>query len=140
MANKTVAAPFDQAAFLSNMSPDRRTDCERLLTIMQEITGESPMLWSSMVGFGHYSYRYSSGHSGEYFLVGFADRKPNLTLYLATGFEAHPDLMDRLGKYKIGKSCLYIKRLADIDESILKQLVQHSVNYLKSNYPSDLIS
>jgi Domain of unknown function (DU1801) len=140
MANKTVSAPFDEAAFLSNMTLERRADCEQLILLMQKITGEAPMLWSGMVGFGEYSYRYSSGHSGDFFLTGFANRKPNLTIYLGTGFEGEPDLMERLGKYKIGKSCLYVKQLTDIDLSILEQLIQKSVNYLRAAYPNNSIS
>jgi Domain of unknown function (DU1801) len=135
MANKTVATPFNEAEFFETMSPERRADCLRLIEIMQAVTGEAPLLWSGMVGFGEYSYRYESGHSGAWFLTGFANRKPNLTIYLGTGFEGEQALMDQLGRYKIGKSCLYVKRLSDINESVLKQLIENSVNYLKSNFP-----
>lgn len=127
--NKTQATSADVETFLSAIAdPARQADCRDLASLMQQVTGEAPVLWSSaMVGFGRYSYRYESGRSGEWFIVGFSPRKADLTLYMMSGFDAEPELMATLGKYKIGKSCLYVKKLADIDRPRLKSLLERSV-------------
>ncbi len=105
----------------------KRRDCVTLIELMREATGSEPVMWSSgIVGFGTYRYRYASGHSGEWLLTGFAPRKQNITLYIMAGFEQYDELMQRLGTYKTGKACLYIKRLADVDLAVLKQLVVES--------------
>lgn len=91
------------------------------------------MMWGdSMIGFGSYHYKYASGREGEWFLVGFAPRKQNLTLYIMAGFEQYDALMARLGKHSTGKSCLYIKRLADIDQAVLRELVSQSVAHMRA--------
>ncbi len=109
----------------------KRRDSATLLELMQEATGSKPVMWSSgIVGFGTYRYRYASGRSGEWLLTGFAPRKQNITLYIMAGFEQYNDLMQRLGTYKTGKSCLYIKRLADVDVAVLKQLVVESARHM----------
>ncbi len=122
----------DVIAFIDRVENDgRREDSRRLLELMREVTGEEPQLWSgSMVGFGTYHYRYASGREGEYFKVGFAPRKANLTIYLMSGFDGHDDLLARLGPHTTGKSCLYVKRLDDIDTKTLTELVQRSMAHL----------
>ncbi|MEY3373270.1 MAG: hypothetical protein RLZZ537_1738 [Pseudomonadota bacterium] len=128
-ANKTQSTSADVEAFLSDIADvARQADCRELATLMQQVTGEAPVMWgASMVGFGRYRYQYESGRSGEWFLLGFSPRKTDLTLYLMSGFDDQSDLMANLGKYKIGKSCLYIKTLADIDLLALKPLLERSV-------------
>jgi hypothetical protein len=128
-ANKTQASSADVEAFLSNIADSaRQADCRQLASLMQQVTGETPVLWgAAMVGFGRYRYQYDSGRSGEWFMLGFSPRKTDLTLYLMAGFDAEPELMSTLGKYKIGKSCLYVKKLADIDCARLKILLERSV-------------
>jgi hypothetical protein len=102
---------------------------------MRDITGEEPKMWGpTMVGFGSYHYRYASGHEGDTFLTGFSPRKSNLTLYVTSGFGAQEELMAKLGKYKTGKSCLYIKRLDDIDRGLLRTLIERSVERLRQMY------
>lgn len=114
---------------------NRREDCLRVLEIMRDATGEEPKMWgASMVGFGSYHYRYASGREGDWFLTGFSPRKANLTLYIMAGFDRYDELLSRLGKFKTGKSCLYIKRLDDVDESALRQLVDASVKHMKASY------
>lgn len=109
----------------------KRRDCVTLLDVMQEATGSKPVIWSSgIVGFGTYRYHYASGRSGEWLVTGFAPRKQNITLYIMAGFEQYDDLLQHLGKYKTGKSCLYIKRLADVDLAVLKQLVVESARHM----------
>lgn len=130
---KTVPNHSDVNVFL-NQEPNeaRRADCFHLIDLMSELTGESPKMWGpSIVGFGKYHYRYESGREGDWFLVGFSPRKQALTLYIMAGFKGSDDLMERLGRYKTGKSCLYIKTLADIDEDVLRELINRSVEYVK---------
>jgi hypothetical protein len=109
---------------------EQRRDCLTVLGLMREITGAEPKMWGgSIVGFGSYQYQYESGRAGDWFIAGFSPRKQNLTLYLMSGFEAYSDLLKKLGKHKTGKSCLYIKRLEDIDLAVLKELIKQSVQH-----------
>ena len=119
-------------AFLRGIpDPKQREDAFRVMELMREITGEEPKMWgSSIVGFGSYLYKYPSGREGEWFLTGFSPRRGNLTLYLMQGFDQFRPLLQRLGKFKTGKSCLYIKRLADVDLTTLGELVRATVAYL----------
>ena len=111
----------------------RREDCITVLKLMKEITREEPAMWgASIVGFGSYHYKYASGREGDWFLTGFSPRKQNLTLYVMSGFDDYPSLMDKLGKYKTGKSCLYIKNLEDIRIPILKKLIRESTRHMKT--------
>ena len=127
---KTKETKESVSAFLKKIADKtRRDDCLAVVDIMREATGEEPRMWgSSIVGFGRYHYKYASGREGEWMVTGFSPRKGDLTLYLMLGFERFPALMKRLGKFKTGKSCLYVKRLADIDEDVLKELVKTSVD------------
>ena len=127
---KTKETKESVTAFLKKI-PDktRRDDCLAVVDIMREATGEEPRMWgSSIVGFGRYRYKYASGREAEWMVTGFSPRKGDLTLYLMLGFERFPALMKRLGKFKTGKACLYIKRLVDVDEDVLKELVKTSVD------------
>ena len=110
----------------------RKEDSLVILDLMKKITGEDPDMWgTSIVGFGSHHYIYESGREGDWFNVGFSPRKQSLTLYIMGGFKRHAELMARLGKYKTGKSCLYINKLEDIDMKILKRLIKESDNYMK---------
>lgn len=115
----------------------RKADCFEIMDIMKEITKEEPAMWgSSIVGFGSYHYEYASGKTGDWPLTGFSPRKQNLTLYIMAGFEQYEALMSKLGKYKTGKSCLYISSLADIDKAVLKKLIKNSVQAMRKRYKS----
>lgn len=117
-------------------NPNKRDDCYEILNLMEEVTQEEPIMWGdSIVGFGSYHYKYASGREGDWLLTGFSPRKQNLTLYIMSGFEKYETLLKKLGKFKTGKSCLYINKLKDIDIAILKDLVTESVNYMKEQYP-----
>src|SRR5688572_21244546 len=106
----------------------RRKDCKVVAKLMSEVTGAKPELWSTnIVGFGRYRYKYSTGREGEWMVTGFSPRKANLTLYLMGGMQRSPDLLKRLGKHKAGGGCLYIKSLEDIDLTVLRKLVERSV-------------
>ncbi|RME64427.1 MAG: DUF1801 domain-containing protein [Caldilineae bacterium] len=131
---KTKPTGADVAAYLNRVADERkRADCFHVLELMQEITGEKPEMWGdSIVGFGRYRYRYASGRQAEWMLTGFAPRKQALTLYIMSGFDAYDDLLNRLGKFKTGKSCLYIKRLADVDLDVLRELIRQSVAHMRA--------
>ena len=132
--NKT--RPTDQSVidFIGNVeNTTRREDAFALLEVMKEITGEDAVLWgSSIVGFGSYHYKYESGREGDMPLVGFSPRKQSMTLYIMPGFDIYEDLLEELGKHKIGKSCLYVNKLADVDEDVLKRLIKYSYEHMKA--------
>lgn len=116
----------------------KRRDCLAVLRIMKRATKTDPKMWgASIVGFGSYHYRYDSGREGDWFLTGFSPRKQNLTLYIMAGFERYDALLSKLGKYKTGKSCLYIKRLDDIDVEVLSELVQQSVRHVSRSHAQE---
>lgn len=143
-ANKTQPTSHTVADYLSSIdTPQRRADCEALVKLMLKISKHPPVMWgngndsgifSNMVGFGSYHYKYASGTEGDWFITGFANRKTDITLYIMSGFDTVPELMQKLGKYKHSKSCLYIKKLADIDEAVLSDLIEYSIKYIKSTY------
>jgi len=113
----------------------RRADCEVLLDLMQRVTGAEAEVWSSgLIGFGTYHYTYASGQEGDWFPVGFANRKAAITIYLGTDIEDSAELLSRLGSYKPGKGCIYLKRLADIDLAVLEQLVADSYAGMMRRY------
>ena len=116
----------------------KREDARAVAAMMAEVAGAPPKMWgSSIVGFGSYHYRYASGREGDFMETGFSPRKRALTLYIMAGFSDYEGLLAKLGKFSTGKSCLYIKRLADVDETVLRELVERSVAYIRDNYPSD---
>ena len=112
----------------------REDDSRALVAMMERVTGEPAKLFgSSIVGFGSYHYKYESGHEGDTCIVGFAPRKAALTLYLLPGFEGElRPLLDKLGKHKTGKGCLYVKRLADVDQAVLERIVRKSVSWVRA--------
>lgn len=106
-----------------------------LLDIFREITQEDPVMWGpSIIGFGSYHYKYESGREGDMLLTGFAPRKNSLVLYIMPGFDRYDELMQKLGKFKTGKSCLYIKKLTDINVKVLKELIHSSLEYMRNKY------
>lgn len=106
--------------------------------MMQEVTGSEPKMWgTSIVGFDQYHYVYNSGREGDWPIIGFSPRAQNISIYIMSGFSEHDALMAKLGKYKTGKSCLYIKRLADVDQAVLRQLAKKSVAYMQKKYKTD---
>jgi hypothetical protein len=122
--------------FLNAIENDRiRQDCWAIVDIMQEATQAPPRMWgASIIGFGSYHYKYASGREADWMLTGFSPRKQNITLYIMAGFDQYDNLLAQLGKHTTGKSCLYIKRLSDIDVTTLKQLVQASVEHMRATH------
>src|SRR5690554_2410098 len=125
---KTKKNDSDIIEFLNKIdNEEKKTDCFKLLELFEQLTNETPKMWgTSIVGFGSYHYKSDSGREGEWFLTGFSPRKQNLTIYIIAGFGEYDDIMQNLGKYKTGSSCLYVKKLADIDLEKLKTLVEKS--------------
>ena len=113
----------------------RRKDALVLLDLIKDITGEEPKMWGgSIIGYGEYTYKYDSGRSGDWFLTGFSPRKQSLSVYIMPGFSRYQALLDKLGKYKTGKSCLYVNKLEDIDLDILKELISISVERMRKSH------
>lgn len=135
--NKTQPTDADVLEFLNGVTDERkRQDALAVMALMQEVTGEKPTMWgSSIVGFGSYHYKYASGREGDSCLTGFSPRKQNLVLYIMGGFDQYDALMAKLGKFTTGSSCLYVKRLADLDPGVLRELVATSVEYMKRTHP-----
>ena len=116
----------------TSVDPTRHADCRAIAAMMQDATGEPPVMWGKIVGFGRYEMQYASGGTGEWPIVGFAARKTDLTLYITPGFDRLDALLARLGKHKTAKVCLYIKRLADVDVVVLKAIIDGSVEAMAS--------
>ena len=131
---KNTASVEDFLAGIENEK--RREDAFAVLKLMKGVTRADPVMWGdSIVGFGTYHYVYASGREADWMLTGFSPRKQALTLYIMSGFDRYEDLMQKLGKFKTGKSCLYINRLEDVDLKVLRELVRESVRHMKATYP-----
>lgn len=131
--------PNDQSVetFLNSIQDDKqRQDSLTILALMQEITGEKPVMWGdSIIEFGSYHCKYASGREGDMFLTGFSPRKKNLTLYIMSGFDMYNSLLTKLGKHTAGKSCLYFKKIEDIDLPTLQKLVKLSTEHVARTNP-----
>lgn len=136
-ANKTQPSDADVRAFLEAVEhPVRRADALALDALFREITGWEPKLWGpSLVGYGSYHYVYESGREGDMLATGFSPRKANLSIYVMPGYAEMDDLLGRLGKHKMGKACLYITRLADIDPEVLEAIIRRGLDNLRRQYP-----
>ena len=134
--NKTVATSASVDDFIAAVADEQRAaDCREMVEMMREATGEEPRMWgASIVGFGQYHYVYESGREGDACIIGFSPRKNDLTIYIVPGFAAYADLLGRLGRHKIAKVCLYLKRLDDIDRSVLRELVVRTVDDMRARY------
>jgi hypothetical protein len=125
--NKTQATTLSVADYISSIEDlQKRDDCKKLIELMSEVSGEQPVMWgASIVGFGSYNYKYESGREGDSFIIGFAARKQSLSIYLSRGLQSNPDLLAKLGSYtKSDGSCLYVKKLSNIDLTVLKELLK----------------
>lgn len=141
MANKTVPEGLKVADYMAAISdPQRSQDCQWIFETMREISGWNPKLWggtlnSAMVGFGDYHYKYDSGREGDMFRLGFASRAQNISLYVIPGYESLGEELSTLGKHKVGKSCLYIKRIADVDTTVLRTIFERDLEIMAERYP-----
>lgn len=136
MGNKTQPTDVDPREFIASIEhPVRRADGEWLLEMMARVTGCPPVMWGpSIVGFGRYHYRYESGREGDYLLTGFSPRKANLVLYVMPGYEDIGDDLAELGKHRVGVSCLYVNKLADVDLTVLERIVADGVRRMRDRY------
>jgi hypothetical protein len=134
---KTTPNDGDVDAFLDGIEDEsKQADSRELVELMTQVTGAPPKLWGpSIVGFGSYHYKYASGHEGDWFLVGFAPRKRELTLYVMAELDRHADLLAKLGKHRHGKSCLHVKGLDAIHRPTLRKLVKQTVAQIRKAYP-----
>jgi hypothetical protein len=134
--NKTKPTEVSVDDFIDSVpDPQRREDAKKIRAMMERLSGEPAVMWGpTIIGFGVYHYKYESGRKGSMARIGFAPRKEQV-FYLLTDFRQHQPLMDRLGKHKTGKCCLYVKRLADVDETVLEALIVESLAYMREKYP-----
>ncbi len=134
--NKTAPTSLSVTDFINAVDDEqKRKDSFDLVTLMRSISGNEPKMWGpSIIGFGSYHYKYASGHEGDAPLIGFSPRKAAISLYVFTGLDQHKHLLNSLGKFKMGKACIYVKRLSDIDQSQLKALMKETIAYLQSKY------
>jgi hypothetical protein len=134
---KTVASKASVSQFIATLeNPDRRRECRELVRLMRRVTGKRPVMWGdSIVGFDVYGYQRANGQAFEFFRTGFSPRKQALTLYIMPGYADHAEILTRLGPHRIGKSCLYLKRLSDVDPAVLEELVSVGYADMNDRYP-----
>lgn len=135
--NKTETNDADVLEFIDSFADteQKKQDSYQLLKIMEEVSGFPPKMYGpSIVGFGNYHYKYDSGHEGNAPLLGFSPRKAAISLYTFTGLGEHEHLLDGFGKFKMGKACLYVKKLSDIDLNVLDKMMKATIQYLKEKY------
>lgn len=135
--NKTQITDVDPADFIASVDhPIRRSDAQRLDSLFREVTGFKPRMWGpTIIGYGQYHYRYDSGRTGDFLATGFSPRKANLSLYIMPGYADFEHILDRLGKHKLGKACLYVNKLADIDLDVLSELIRAGLADLDTRWP-----
>jgi len=135
--NKTVATNESVEAYIGGVEPDwKQDDARNIGALIERVTGEAPAMWGkTIVGYGSYHYKYESGREGDSLRAGFSARKAALTIYCMGGFSEKEPLLEKLGKHKTGKSCLYIKRLSDIDMDVLEQIIRKDWDYMAEKYP-----
>ena len=135
--NKTQATSADVAAFIDGVADEtQRADAHEIAAMMARLSGEPPKMWGpSIIGFGSYHYKYNSGREGDSLRIGFSPRKGQTVLYLIDGYAGKEAQLARLGKHKLGKSCLYIKRLSDVDVGVLEEMVVETLAYMAKTYP-----
>jgi Domain of unknown function (DU1801) len=134
---KTKPTEISVGSFVDTVADEKqRADAHKIAAMMERLSGHAPKMWGpSIIGFGSYNYKYDSGREGDMCRIGFSPRKGNTLLYLIGGFEEQAALLAKRGKHKIGKSCLYIKRLSDLDEMTLEQLIVESLAHMAQKYP-----
>lgn len=135
--NKTVKNEGSVKDYIAAIEPEaRRADCEKILGMMGDISGWEPKMWGpSIVGFGEYHYKYDSGREGDHLRIGFSSRAQNISIYIMPGYQDFDDELSRLGKHKMGKSCLYIKRLSDVKEDVLYEMLEKGLALMNEKYP-----
>jgi hypothetical protein len=134
--NKTQITSQSVTDFLGNIQPKNlQDDCQILLHLITNLSNEKPKMWSNIIGFGNYHYKYESGREGDYFRIGFCPRKTKVTIYLISDYKNLNEDLAKLGKHKMGKSCLHINKLNDINLEVLTQIIQNSLAKMDEKYP-----
>lgn len=135
--NKTQVTAVDPIDFIMSIEhPVRRADALKLDTLFRTITGWEPHMWGpTIIGYGAYHYTYESGREGDFLATGFSPRKANLSLYIMPGYQDFAHILDRLGKHKLGKACLYINKLADVDFDVVAEIIKAGVDDLAARWP-----
>ena len=135
--NKTQATKQSVAAFLAKVDEAQRADAKLLVNLMKSATGEAPKMWGpSIIGFGSYHFKYESGREGDMPVIGFSPRKGSLVLYNLTDSPENEALFPKLGKHTTGKSCVYVKKLSDVDKKVLEDLLAGAVAHMRKKYPA----
>lgn len=137
--NKTQETNETVSTFVEGIEDEKkRQDAHQLIQLFSEATGYEPKMWgTNIIGFGRYHYKYASGHEGDAAPIGFSPRKAQISIYLSQPEdEKRAEKLSRLGKHKMGKGCLYIKKVSDVDSAVLKELVQDSISYINETYPA----
>jgi len=134
---KTKRNDGDVDAFIDAVENEkRRADCRAVVDLLRRVSGQEPEMWGgSIIGFGSYDYRYESGRTGSWPRIGCSPRKQSMTLYIMPGFDRYEEILDRLGKYRTGKSCLYVNKLEDVDMAVLEELATASLEHMERAYP-----
>lgn len=136
--NKTKPTGISPREFIASLEDGpRKQDAGQLLPWFEKVTGLPAKMWGpSIIGFGRYHYKYDSGREGDFMMTGFSPRKANMSVYILPGyqFDTMQEKLGRLGKHKLGKSCLYINRLSNIDMNVLQEIVEEGVAYMRANY------
>jgi hypothetical protein len=135
--NKTKPTTEDVYAFIEQFADtdQKRADSHALIQLMKEASGFEPYMWgASIIGFGSYHYKYASGHEGDAPMLGFSPRKAAISLYVFTGLDEHLPQLEKLGKFKMGKACIYVKKLSDIDTAVLKNVMESTLDFLENTY------
>jgi len=139
--NKTVPDGLNVRDYLAQIQPaERQADCQKIHDMMAALTGWTPKIWGSklangIVGFGDYHYKYESGREGDFFRLGFSSRAQNISIYIMPGYQDFSGELARLGKHKMAKSCLYIKRLSDVNEAVLAEIMEKGLAIMAEKYP-----
>ena len=138
---KAKTRPTDDPveAFLGKVEPEwKRQQSFELLEMFKEITREQPLMWgTSIVGFGKYTQTYANGKKANWMITGFSPRKASFSIYIMDHFDDHQMLLSKLGKHKTGKACLYVNKLEDVDQDVLREMIRESVDYMRQNFPLD---
>ncbi|UWQ40785.1 DUF1801 domain-containing protein [Leisingera aquaemixtae] len=135
--NKTVPTGVSVEAFIASVEPARKAaEAQQLDALFRRVTGYRPQMWGpSLVGYGCYHYRYASGREGDFLATGFSPRKARHSIYIMPGYQDYGAILSRLGKHKLGKSCLYVNKLADIDLEVLAELIRTGLKDLNAIWP-----
>ena len=134
--NKTIFTDENVIEFVEKLENEtKKNDSYQLINLMSEITGQEPKMWGpSIIGFGQYHYKYASGHEGDAPVLGFSPRKAAISLYVFSGADEHLPTVEKLGKFTMGKACIYVKKMSDIDIDVLKEWMQQSINFVTEKY------